>query len=48
ISLIAYLILQLLSIPKQWGDILLDKLRYLQSCMCQNIYVHWFEEIMFY
>jgi putative transposase len=47
-SLIAYLILQLVSIPKQWGTKLLDKLRYLQVCMCQKIsYVHWFEEIMF-
>jgi putative transposase len=47
-SLIAYLILQLVSIPKQWGHTLLDKFRYLQSCMCQKIsYVHWFKEIMF-
>lgn len=47
ISLIAYLILQILSIPKQWGYTLLDKFRYLQSCMCQKIsYVHWFEEMM--
>ncbi|MFN6569576.1 IS4 family transposase [Dendronalium sp. ChiSLP03b] len=46
-SLIAYLILQLVSVPKQWGNTLLDKFRYLQSCMCQKIsYVHWFEEIM--
>ena len=47
ISLIAYLILQLLSIPEQWGHTLLDKFRYLQSCMCQKIsYVHWLEEII--
>lgn len=47
VSLIAYLILQLLSIPAQWGHTLLDKFRYLQSCMCQKIsYVHWFEEMM--
>lgn len=47
VSLIAYLILQLLFIPEQWGDKLLDKLRYLQACMCQKIsYVHWFEEMM--
>ncbi len=47
-SLIAYLILQLVSIPEQWGSTLLDKLRYLQCCMCQKIsYVHWFEEIVF-
>lgn len=43
----AYLILQILSIPQQWGHTLLDKFRYLQSCMCQKIsYVHWFEEMM--
>jgi putative transposase len=48
VSLIAYLILQFVSIPEQWGHTLLDKFRYLQSCMCQKIsYVHWFEEIMF-
>jgi putative transposase len=48
VSLIAYLILQIISIPEQWGHTLLDKFRYLQSCMCQKIsYVHWFEEIMF-
>lgn len=47
VSLIAYLILQILSIPEQWGYTLLDKFRYLQSCMCQKIsYVHWFEEMM--
>ncbi len=48
LTLIAYLILQLLSIPEEWGHTLLDKFRYLQSCMCQKIsYVHWFEEMMF-
>ena len=37
-----------LSIPEQWENTLLDKFRYLQSCMCQKIsYVHWFEEMMF-
>ena len=54
VSLIAYLILQLLSIPRQWGHTLLDKFRYLlcetlreQSCIYQKIsYVHWFEEMM--
>ena len=47
-SLIAYLILQLISIPAQWGNKLLDKIRYLQACMCQKIsFVHWFEELMF-
>ncbi len=47
-SLIAYLILQLISIPAQWGNKLLDKIRYLQACMCQKVsLVHWFEELMF-
>jgi putative transposase len=47
--LIAYLILQLLDIPKQWGNKLLDKLRYLQACMCQKIsYIHWMQDIMTY
>lgn len=46
-TLIAYLILQLVEIPKAWGDKLLDKLRYLQACMCQEIsYVHWMENIL--
>ncbi|MDH6086912.1 transposase, partial [Umezakia ovalisporum] len=46
-SLIAYPILQLVSVPKQWGEKMLDKLRYLQACMCQQIsYVHWMEDIM--
>jgi putative transposase len=46
-SLIAYLILQLVSVPKQWGEKMLDKFRYLQACMCQQIsYVHWMEDIM--
>jgi len=49
-SLIAYLILQLISIPAQWGwgNKFLDKICYLQACMCQKIsFVHWFEELMF-
>ena len=47
-SLIAYLILQLISIPTQWGNKLLDKIRYLQACMCQKIsFVHWLEELIF-
>jgi putative transposase len=46
--LIAYLILQVLFIPQEWGHMLLDKFRYLQSCMCHKIsYIHWFEEIVF-
>jgi putative transposase len=48
VSLIAYLILEIISIPAQWGNTLLDKFRYLQSCMCQKISdVHWFEEMRF-
>ena len=40
-SLIAYLIFQLISIPAQWGNKLLDKIRYLQACMCHKIsFVH--------
>ena len=46
-TLIAYLILQLVEIPQLWGSTLLDKLRYLQACMCQEIsYVHWMESIL--
>jgi putative transposase len=46
-SLIAYLILQLVSSPEQWSNSLLDKFRYPQSCMYQKIsYVHWFDEMM--
>ena len=35
--LIAYLILQLIEIPREFGKSLLDKLRYLQAYMCQEI-----------
>ncbi|BAZ90104.1 transposase, IS4 [Raphidiopsis curvata NIES-932] len=46
-SLIAYVILQLVSVPKEWGEKMLDKFRYLQVYMCQQIsYVHWMEDIM--
>jgi putative transposase len=46
-TLIAYLILQLVKIPQVWGSKLLDKLRYLQVCMCQEISdVHWMESIL--
>jgi len=49
VSLIAYLILQIISIPEEWGNKLLDKFRYLQCCMCQKISdVHWFEEMTFF
>ncbi|BAY38461.1 transposase, IS4 [Nostoc sp. NIES-2111] len=37
LSLIVYLILQILSISEQWGYTLLDKFCYLQYCMCQKI-----------
>ncbi|WP_155968900.1 transposase, partial [Kamptonema formosum] len=47
VSLIAYLILKIVYIPKKWGTTLLDKLRYLQCCMCQEIsYVHWIERLL--
>lgn len=46
-SLIAYLILQLIEIPQEFGKTLLDKLRYLQAYMCQEIsYVHWFRKLI--
>lgn len=45
--LIAYLILQVIEIPRDFGEKLLDKLRYLQACMCQEIsYVHWFRKLI--
>ncbi len=41
--IIAYLILQLIDIAEDFGQSLSDKLRYLQSFICQHIsYVHWF------
>jgi putative transposase len=46
--LIAYLLLQLVTIPKEFGTKLLDKLRYLQAFMCENIsYVHWLRKLVF-
>jgi putative transposase len=46
--LIAYIVLQLMDIPKEFGHKILDKLRYLQAFMCEKIsYVHWFREIVF-
>jgi putative transposase len=46
--LISYLVLQLVEIPKEFGDKALDKLRYLQAFMCENIsYVHWFRKMVF-
>lgn len=47
-SLIGYVVLQLVEIPKEFGNKALDKLRYLQAFMCENIsYVHWFRKIVF-
>jgi IS4 transposase len=46
--LIGYVVLQLVKIPKEFGNKALDKLRYLQAFMCENIsYVHWFRKIVF-
>lgn len=46
--IIAYLILQLIDIEEGFGKSLLDKLRYLQSFMCQHTsYVHWFRRIVY-
>ena len=46
--IIAYLILQLIDIEEGFGKSLLDKLRYLQSFMCQHIsYLHWFRRIVY-
>lgn len=46
-SLIAYLLLQLVTIPKIFSKSLLDKLHYLQAFMCQKIsYVNWIDEML--
>jgi len=46
--IITYLILQLIDIEEGFGKSLLDKLRYLQSFMCQHTsYVHWFRSIVY-
>lgn len=46
-TLIVYLILKLVDIPQEFGTKLLDKFRYLQACMCQEIsYIHWMKKIM--
>ncbi len=46
--LIGYIILQLTEIPQEIGSKALDKLRYLQSFMNENIsYVHWFRRMSF-
>lgn len=45
--LIVYLILRLVKIPQEFGNSLLDKLRYLQAFMCEKIsYVHWLKELV--
>jgi putative transposase len=46
--LLAYIILQLVDTPKEFGKKVLDKSIYLQSFICENIsYVHWFKKIVF-
>ncbi|MEM9542223.1 MAG: transposase, partial [Cyanobacteria bacterium P01_E01_bin.42] len=45
--LIAYVILKLVKIPKEFGEKILDKLWYLQAFMSEKIsYVHWFKELL--
>ncbi len=45
--LIGYVLLQLVEIPKEFGSKLLDRLRYRQAFMGENIsYVHWFKRIV--
>lgn len=45
---IAYLLLNLVKIPEEFGSTLLERLRYLQAVMCQKIsYFHWFREVAF-
>ncbi|MBR8827522.1 MAG: transposase [Gomphosphaeria aponina SAG 52.96 = DSM 107014] len=44
--LIGYILLQLIDIPEEIGKKSLDKLRYLQSFMSENIsYIHWFRRM---
>ena len=46
-TLIAYLRVQLVEIPQEFGNKLLDKLAYLQGCMCQQTsYIHWISKIV--
>lgn len=46
--LIVYIILQLTDIAQEIGNTILDKLRYLQSFMNENIsYIHWFRRMSF-
>ncbi|BAC88702.1 IS4-like element ISGvi4 family transposase [Gloeobacter violaceus] len=47
VTLIAHLLLELVAVPKMWGSQRLDKLRYLQCCMCKEIsYVHWLGKLL--
>lgn len=46
-ALIGYVLLRLVDIPRACGVTMLDKLRYLQSFMCENIsYIHWFRRMV--
>ena len=46
--LIVYILLQLIDIPEEFGKKSLDKLRYLQSFMSENIsYIHWFKRMSY-
>jgi hypothetical protein len=46
-TLIARLLLELVSVPEPWGSKLLDKLRYLQCCVSEKVsYVHWLRELL--
>ena len=46
--LMIYLVLQLVDIPQKIGERTLDKLRYLQSFMNENISdIHWFRRLSF-
>jgi hypothetical protein len=46
--LIAYVLLQLVKIPKDFGNKLLNKRRYFQAFMCKNISdVHWLRQLVF-
>jgi len=45
---IVYILLQLIDIPEEMGKKSLDKLRYLQSFMTENIsYIHWFRRMSY-
>ncbi len=47
-SLVAYVMLQLMTIPQEFGNKVLGKLFYLQAFMRENIsYVHWLQKLVF-